>query len=120
MSRKVLIFDDDSMMRTLLSVFLKRKGFEPVVAVDGVDAVALAAEHLPALIVMDFIMPAKDGLEAIGDLRRAGVTAPVVMFTSKDVPEDRARALGAGATAYLLKPFNPAEFERVVLPLLGS
>jgi DNA-binding response OmpR family regulator len=118
--RVVLIFEDNSSIRNLLTFFFKKLGFAAVTAEDGTEAVELARRHSPALITMDMIMPGKDGLEAVGDLRRAGVTAPIVMLTSKAFAPDRDRALAAGANAYLLKPFNPADLEAVIRPLIAA
>lgn len=117
--KKVLIFEDNPSIQLLIKIFFQRKGFEPVVIEDGIDAVAKVREHEPALVMMDFIMPGKDGLEAVVELRAAGVKTPIIMLTSKNVPADRERALKAGANAYLLKPFNPKELEAIIAPLLS-
>lgn len=116
--RKALIFEDTPSIRKLLDIFFQKRGFATVLAEDGVDAVALAQQHAPDIIVMDVIMPGKDGIEAVRDLRAAGVKTPIVMMTSKAYADDRDRALGAGATIYMLKPFNPAKLEETIRPLL--
>lgn len=116
--RIVLIFEDNASIRELLTFFFQRRGFAVVFAEDGTDAVALARERKPDLIVMDLIMPGKDGVEAVGDLRREGDKTPVIMLTSKNYAADRERALATGANAYLLKPFNPLELDRTLASLL--
>lgn len=116
--RKVLIFEDNPSIRQLLTFFFQKRGFEVMVAEDGVDAVALSRRCTPDLIVMDLIMPGKDGIEAISDLRREGDKTPVIMITSKNFLADRERALAAGANAYLLKPFNSLDLERTLTALL--
>lgn len=116
----VLIFEDNPSIQQLLRFFFQKRGFTPVVADDGVDAVRLAGEHAPKLIMMDLIMPGKDGIETTGDLRRAGVTAPIVMLTSKPFESDRERAQAAGVTTYLLKPFNPPQLEAAIKPFVGA
>ena len=68
--------------------------------------------------MMDYIMPGKDGIEAVTDLRKAGIAVPIVMLTSKAFPADLERALAAGATAYLIKPFNPKDLEKTINPYL--
>lgn len=118
-AKTILVFEDNKNIQVLLRVFLKKWGYEPVFAEDGTEAPRLAREHRPVLILMDYIMPGKDGVEACLDLRRAGFKTPVVMLTSKDVDEAKAVALRAGAAAYLIKPFNPAELQATIIPLLG-
>ncbi|MDE2491980.1 MAG: response regulator [Elusimicrobia bacterium] len=116
--KRVLIFEDNASIQQLLAFFFKKRGYATELVGDGVDAVALARRHSPALILMDLLMPGKNGIEACADLREAGVTAPILMLTSKAFAEDRERALKAGANAYLLKPFNPAQLEAAVAALL--
>lgn len=117
--RRVLIFEDNPSIQLLLRLFFEKRGFEATIVKDGTSAVAKALELQPALIVMDLIMPGKDGVEACADLRRAGVKTPIVMLTSKNFADDKARALAAGADAYLLKPLNPAELDRAIAPLIA-
>lgn len=116
--KKVLVCEDNPNIQLLLKIFFQKRGYEPIMAPDGVEAIELAKAHQPSLIVMDVIMPGKDGIEAVRELRASGVTTPIVMLTSKDYEEDRKRALAAGATVYLLKPFNPSELQKVVEPFL--
>lgn len=116
--KTVLIFEDNGSIQQLLKFFFVKRGFEAVVAADGVDAVRLAKAHSPALIMMDLIMPGKDGLEAVADLRQAGVGTPIVMLTSKPFESDRERAMAAGVTSYLMKPLNPTQLEEALKPLL--
>ena len=118
-NKTIVIFEDNSSIRQLLVFFFKKRGYIPVAFTDGTDAVEQVRAHAPRLIMMDLIMPGKDGVETCGDLRRAGFTAPILMLTSKDLAEDRDRAMEAGATAYLLKPFNPSALEAAINPLLS-
>ena len=115
---KVLIFEDNQNIQILLKYFFQKRGFTVHVAGDGVDAVPLVQEHRPDLIMMDIIMPGKDGIEACGDLRQAGVKIPIVFLTSKAFAEDEQFARKAGADAYLLKPFNAVQLEATITPLL--
>lgn len=116
--RKILIFEDNPNIRQLLTFFFQKRNFDVQVCEDGMDAVALVRERKPALIVMDLIMPGKDGLEAVADLRREGDKTPIIMLTSKNFAADRERAQAAGVDAYLLKPFNPLDLERTLSSLL--
>lgn len=119
-AKTVLIFEDNTNIQLLLRLFFQKRGFQTHVSGDGVDAVALAERHRPDLIIMDVIMPGKDGIEACADLRRAGVSTPVVMLTSKAFNDDKDFAMKAGANAYLLKPINPADLEAAIHTLLGT
>lgn len=118
--KRVLIFEDNPSLQALLRVYFQRRGFEPAIRGDAVDAVAAAADHKPSLIVMDLIMPGKSGIEACDDLRKAGVSTPIIMLTSKDYADDKRRALEAGANAYLIKPLNPRELDAAIAPLIGA
>jgi len=117
---KVLVFEDNPNIQILLKYFFQKRGFEVHLAGDGVDAVPLVHEHRPDLIVMDIMMPGKDGIEACGDLRWAGIKVPIVMLTAKAYAEDKESAIKAGANAFLRKPFNAAQLEAAIAPLLKS
>jgi DNA-binding response OmpR family regulator len=117
--KRILVFEDNDNISMLLRTFLEGRQYVVKIGEDGVDAVALAKDFKPDLIIMDIIMPGKDGIEACTDLRREGITTPVVMLTSKSYDEDKKRALAAGANAYVLKPFAPKTLEGVIVPLLG-
>lgn len=103
---EILIFEDNQTLKSLLETFFRKTGYRVTAAEDAMDSVELARRHEPRLIVMDMLMPGKDGVRACTELREAGVTAPIVMLTSKALPEDRDRALAAGASEYLLKPLD--------------
>ncbi len=118
MSKKVLIFEDNPSIQTLLKFFFQKQGAETCFAPDGTAAVELAKEYGPDLILMDYIMPGKDGVETVTDLRQAGITAPIVMLSSKSFPADLERARAAGATDYLLKPLNPQLLETAIKPYI--
>ena len=76
-------------------------------------------KHSPCVILMDIIMPGKDGIEACKELRDNGVATPVVFLTSKPFPEDKERCFAVGGNAFLLKPFNPRELEAALQPFLA-
>ena len=118
--KKVLIFEDNPSLQTLVRVFFQKRKFEVSIVGDGTEAVAEASAFKPDLIVMDVIMPGKGGIEACGDLRRAGVKTPIVMLTSKNYKDDEQRGLAAGADIYLLKPFDPQQLDKAIAPLLGA
>ncbi len=117
---KVVIFEDNPNIQVLLKYFFQKRGFTAHIASDAVDAVEVVRAQAPDLILMDIIMPGKSGIEACGELRQAGVKTPVVFLTSKDFEEDKEFARKAGADAYLIKPFNSAQLEAAIAPLLKS
>ena len=117
--KKIIIFEDNATISLILKFFLQKRGFTPLIFGDGTDAARLVREHAPVLIMMDMIMPGMDGIEACQEIRREGISTPILVLTSKDFDADRERALAAGANAYLLKPFDPAALEAAIKPLLA-
>jgi PAS domain S-box-containing protein len=103
--RTVLVIDDDSMVRELMERFLRKEGFDVVLASNGVQGLALAKSHHPCLITLDVMMPDSDGWTVLGDLKANPATAdiPVVMLT---IVDDRGRGFALGATDYLTKPID--------------
>jgi two-component system alkaline phosphatase synthesis response regulator PhoP len=115
---KILVADDDALTRQLVDLKL-RKEFSVTTAVDGNDALRLAEEVLPDLILLDLMMPGLDGLSVLKKLKLSPELRhiPVVMLTAKTNEQDIAAALDAGAAEYLVKPFNPGELMAVVRKL---
>ena len=107
----VLVADDDADILTLVRLRLERGGFEVVEARDGEEALRLAQERLPQLVVLDISMPGLDGLEVVRRLRADEATAGIrlVLLTARAQEADVARGFDAGADAYVRKPFSPAE-----------
>ena len=105
----VLVVDDDPMIRGHLARLLTRAGFAALTAADGVEALAIAQEKNPDLIVLDVLMPRADGREVLARLRRRGDWTPVILLTGVGQSGTRADALEKGADDYLNKPFDPAE-----------
>ena len=99
----ILICDDDAMMRELIATTLRHEQFEVIVTDNGADAVTLAAQHRPDLVLMDFVMPGSlAGLDALEELAERDI-APVAMLTALDDDRDRDRAARRGAIAFLNK-----------------
>jgi DNA-binding response OmpR family regulator len=111
MSDVVLVADDDDDILLLVTTRLKRDGFEVVAARNGIEALALAEEHVPRVAVLDVGMPGLDGIEVLRAIR--GVEAlehtRVMLLTAKAQESDVRRGYDAGADAYIKKPFSPAE-----------
>jgi len=111
-SQLILIVDDNEKNRKLARDVLEFAGFETLEATGGLESVALAQEHLPALVLMDIRMPDISGTEALKLLRQDSRTAeiPVVALTSSTMRGDEERFLKEGFDGYLAKPISVREF----------
>ena len=120
MKPKILIVDDEPDALELIEFNLKEGGFDVVTAADGAEALKKARVILPALIVLDLMLPEVDGLEVCKMLRRDPATAaiPVMMLTAKASETDRVVGLELGADDYVTKPFSPRELVLRVKNLL--
>jgi two-component system response regulator MprA len=106
---RVLVVDDEPQLRRALERALKLEGYEVVLAADGEDALrSVAAVPLDA-IVLDVLMPKRDGLEVCRELRARGNHTPILMLTARDGVRDRVDGLDAGADDYVVKPFSLQE-----------
>lgn len=113
---RVLVVDDDPVIRGLLEVNLELEGYEVRLAVDGSDALAqVAAEH-PDLVLLDIMMPGIDGWEVAQQLKGDERTAhiPVAFLTARAMGTDVKRGTDLGADAYVTKPFDPEELLELV------
>jgi two-component system OmpR family response regulator len=118
---RLLIVEDDSLLSDGLSRSLRQAGFAVDIANDGAAADHLLLTQQYDLIILDLGLPKLDGLEVLRKLRRrdaAARTAPVLILTARDSPEDRVRGLDLGADDYLAKPFNLPELEARVRALV--
>ena len=107
----ILIADDEDDVRDLVTRNLRRAGFEVAEAADGLAALKLARQRKPDAIILDVMMPGRDGLQVCEELRRdEGLKmVPVIMLTAKGMAEDRIAGLEKGADDYVSKPFSPKE-----------
>ena len=103
---KILVVDDDEMNRDMLSRRLIRKGFEVVIAVNGLEAVNMARSESPTLILMDLSMPVKDGYQATRELKADASTKgiPIIGLSAHAMVGDREKAIAAGCDDYDTKP----------------
>jgi two-component system OmpR family response regulator len=106
---RVLIVEDEPRMAALVRRGLVEEGHAADVAAQGEDALWMAEAHPYDVIVLDLMLPGRDGYETCRRLRKAGVWAPVLMLTARDAVDDRVAGLDAGADDYLVKPFSLAE-----------
>ncbi len=108
MGNKVLIIDDDEKLRKLLKEYLEGNGFKVLTLADGCDVMKTLQKELPEMVILDIMLPGKDGLEVLKEIRMGG-SIPVIMLTAKGDQTDRIVGLELGADDYLPKPFNPRE-----------
>ncbi len=122
MSDTILIADDDPNILVSLEYLLKREGFQVLLAHDGVQALAMLHTERPRLLLLDVMMPGKDGYEVCQALRAdtALQHTPVLMVSAKGRDTDIAKGLGVGADAYLTKPFATRELVAKVRELLAT
>ena len=118
---RVLVVDDDEVIRQLIAVNLTLEGFDVATAVDGQDCLDKVLAIAPDVITLDIMMPRLDGWETAVQLRKSPDTAhiKVVLITARAQDDDIARGSSVGADAYLTKPFDPGEMIRVVRELAG-
>jgi DNA-binding response OmpR family regulator len=106
---RVLIIEDERKVLHGLERGLQHEGYEVATASHGDAGYQLAATQTFACVILDLMLPGRDGLQILADLRRAGKTVPVLILTARDTVEDRVIGLDAGADDYLVKPFAFAE-----------
>jgi two-component system phosphate regulon response regulator OmpR len=108
MGEKVLIVDDDNKLRELLREYLEDYGYQVRTLSDGLGVLKKLQEDSSDIVILDVMMPKKNGLEVLQDIRRES-KVPVIMLTAKGEDADRIVGLEMGADDYLPKPFNPRE-----------
>jgi CheY-like chemotaxis protein/two-component sensor histidine kinase len=116
--RRVLVIDDDQMVRDLLTQFLGREGFEPHTAADGIEGLRIARSLRPEAIVLDVMMPQLDGWSVLAALKGDPelVEIPVVMLT---IVDDKTRGYTLGAAEYLIKPIDRGRLKAVLQRYCG-
>lgn len=105
---KILVADDDSNIRELVSLFLKREGYQVIGAIDGIDALEKLETVRPDLAVIDVMMPRMDGW-ALCSALRASYDIPLLMLTAKGETSQKVKGFELGADDYVVKPFDPPE-----------
>ena len=110
-SPAVLLVEDDASLAELLVYHLQRAGYGVTHTTDGEEALLLAREHTPDLVLLDWMIPNLSGIEVCRQLRRTQATAnvPIIMLTARGEEDDRVRGLETGADDYITKPFSPRE-----------
>lgn len=106
---RVLIVEDQKKLLQSLSRGLEEEGYEVLAAETGEDGYYLATTGSPDVVVLDLMLPGRDGLRVLQDLRSQGFAKPVIILTARDTIDDRVAGLDGGADDYLVKPFAHAE-----------
>jgi two-component system copper resistance phosphate regulon response regulator CusR len=115
---RILLAEDDDQLRNTITRGLRERSFAVDAVADGEQALVHAAIHAYDAMVLDVLMPRRDGLELCREIRRRGLHAPILLLTARDAVEDRIAGLDAGADDYLTKPFAFGELLARVRALL--
>ena len=111
MNPRILLIEDDLSLVELVRYNLEKEGFDVVHAADGEEALVMAQEHAPDLILLDWMLPFVSGIEVCRRLRKNPETSniPIIMLTARTEEGDRIRGLDTGADDYITKPYSPKE-----------
>ncbi|WBU37811.1 MtrAB system response regulator MtrA [Homoserinibacter sp. YIM 151385] len=108
MNARILVVDDDTALAEMIGIVLRAEGYEPHFCADGGAATEAFRTTRPGLVLLDVMLPGKDGIEICAEIRaESGV--PIIMLTAKGDTADVVRGLESGADDYVVKPFNPKE-----------
>ncbi|MFW9833662.1 MAG: response regulator transcription factor [Candidatus Thorarchaeota archaeon] len=120
-NKKILVVDDEQMTTDLAKTFLEKHGFQVVVAKDGEEAIEIAHEEVPDLILLDVMLPTIDGFEVCKRLKEHATfkSTPILMFTAKGLSSDFERGEAAGADEYIVKPFSGKALVATIRKHLG-
>ena len=108
MTLKILIVDDNKQITSILSEYAKKDGYIPIVAFDGGEALEKFEAEEPDILLLDVMMPVKDGFEVCRDIRKLS-NVPIIMITARGEDFERIMGLEIGADDYIVKPFSPGE-----------
>jgi DNA-binding response OmpR family regulator len=106
---RLLVAEDDTGLRSVLARGLREHGFVVDCVDNGDDALTYLRSYEYEVVVLDWRMPGRSGLEVVGEARRGGIRTPILMLTARDAPADRISGLDEGADDYLIKPFDFSE-----------
>lgn len=115
---KILIVEDERALADSLKLLLDSRGFETECVYDGESGVQYALLDIYDLVILDVMLPKRDGFQAAGEIRRGRCAVPILMLTARSGTEDKVRGLDSGADYYLTKPFDSRELLACVNALL--
>ncbi len=104
----ILVCDDDKEIVKAIEIYLNKEGYNVIKAFDGEEALKVLKNNTIHLIILDIMMPKKDGIETLNEIRK-DKSIPVIMLSAKSEDEDKIKGLNLGADDYVTKPFNPLE-----------
>lgn len=105
---KILIVDDNKQITSILEEYAKKEGYTPIIALDGADAITKFEAEKPDILLLDVMMPKKDGFEVCRDIRKIS-NVPIIMVTARGEDFEKIMGLDIGADDYIVKPFSPSE-----------
>ncbi|HEY8909401.1 MAG TPA: response regulator transcription factor [Desulfosporosinus sp.] len=108
MNKYLLIADDNEGILDILKTYVTKEGFSPIIAHDGEEAIEMFMKYKPLLLLLDVMMPKKDGFAVCREIRQSS-NVPIIMVTAKGEDGDRIMGLDIGADDYIVKPFSPGE-----------
>ena len=106
--QKMLIADDNKQITSILSEYAKKEGFDTIIATDGQDAIDKFEKYSPDIVLLDVMMPLKDGFSVCREIRKTS-NVPVIMVTARGEDYEKIMGLDIGADDYIVKPFSPSE-----------
>jgi len=115
---RILVVEDEPSIALGLEIDLRTEGYHPELVADGIEAARRAREESFDLILLDVMLPGKDGFEVCRGLRRSGVTTPIILLTAKTHDAEKIIGLELGADDYVTKPFNPMELRARIRAVL--
>jgi DNA-binding response OmpR family regulator len=115
---KILVVEDEAGIAFALEIDLQTEGYEVVVVSDGQEAVKRARAEAFDIILLDIMLPSKDGFEVCRELRRSGLKTPIILLTAKAQETEKIVGLDVGADDYVTKPFSPRELRARIRALL--
>mgnify|MGYP005854798407 CR=1 FL=1 len=120
--KTIIVADDDEKARLLIRDVLEDEGYQVIEAGEGGVALQLALTHHPSLVILDLLMPVRNGYEVASILKEDPETAdiPILILTAMDIDQGQQMAMGVGADDYLLKPIFPSQIRAKVKALLDQ
>ncbi|MDP6439060.1 MAG: response regulator [Candidatus Brocadiia bacterium] len=120
--RKILVVDDEEHVREMIELRLTRFGFQVLHASTGEEALEMTEREMPALVLLDVMLPGVDGFQVCAQLKDNDATRdiPVMMLTAKGEAKDIIRAFDAGAVDYIVKPYDPLILQQKLVQSLGE
>ena len=104
----ILVCDDDKEIVKAIEIYLTKEGYNVLKSYDGEEALDVLKNNTVQLVILDIMMPKKDGIDTLNEIRKK-TSIPVIMLSAKSEDEDKIKGLNLGADDYVTKPFNPLE-----------